>query len=180
MISLSFSWASLYTTSIKVIQQKRNTSDRRFGKWEDSCRAWEKNIRFLVWRKLSNQTTDKVIDAVRDVTGYDEGEPCYHTPGLALKLGHSPKKIGDIILCRVIAAENEEMIKAAERFTKLCSNEWTELTSHTALATLSKSKFNKPSAIPFTRDVQLFHQYLKKKSADAVENPTKQESPMSV
>lgn len=122
---------------------------------------------------------DKVIEAVRDVTGYDKREPSYHTPGLALKLGHSLKKIGDIILCRAIAAENEEMIKAAERFTKLCSNEWTELTSHTALATLSKSKFNKPSTIPFTRDVQLFHQYLEKKSAEAVENLTKQESPQT-
>lgn len=122
---------------------------------------------------------EKVTEAVRDVTGYDEGKPCYRTPGLALKLGHSPKKIGDIILCRAIAAENEEMIKAAERFTKLCSNEWTELTSHTALATLSKSKSNKPSTIPFTRDVQLFHQYLEKKSAEAVENLTKQESPQT-
>lgn len=28
---------------------------------------------------------DKVIEAVRDVTGYDEGKPCYHTSGLALK-----------------------------------------------------------------------------------------------
>lgn len=81
--------------------------------------------------------------------------------------------IGDIILCRAIAAENEEMIKAAERFTKLCSNERTELTSHTALAKLSKWKFNKPSTVPFTRDVRLFHQHLEKKSAWSCWKPDK-------
>jgi len=51
------------------------------------------------------------------------------------KLGHLLNKIGDFILCRAIAA----------------------------LATLNKSKFNQPSTIPFTHDVQLLHQHLEKK-----------------
>ncbi|KAK0151492.1 hypothetical protein N1851_007208 [Merluccius polli] len=117
----------------------------------------------------------RVIEAVKDIAGYDEEKHCYHTPSLALKLGHSLKKIGNIILCRAISAEDEVTIKAAERFTRLCAKEWTELVSHTALATLSKKKFNKPS-IPFTQDVQLLHQYLERKSADAVENLKKHES----
>ncbi|KAF3858950.1 hypothetical protein F7725_021349, partial [Dissostichus mawsoni] len=48
--------------------------------------------------------------------------------------------------------------------------EWNELISHTALATLSKSKFNKPCTIPSAKDVQLLHKYLEKKSATAMEN----------
>ena len=119
----------------------------------------------------------RVIEAVKDVAGYDEEKHCYRTPSLALKLGHSLKKIGDIILCRAISSEDEATIKAAERFTRLCTKEWTELVSHTALATLSKSKFNKTLTIPFTKDVQLLHQYLEKKSVDAVENLKKHESP---
>ncbi|KAM9495718.1 uncharacterized protein Hap1MRO34_020027 isoform 2-T3 [Clarias gariepinus] len=118
----------------------------------------------------------KVIEAVKDVAGYDEKTHLYKTPSLALKLGHSLKKIGDIILCRAIAAENDDMIKAAERFKRLCSSEWAEHISHAALATLSKSKFNKPSTIPFTQDVQLLHQYLEKKSADAFESLKHNES----
>ncbi|XP_030002635.1 uncharacterized protein LOC115428010 [Sphaeramia orbicularis] len=119
---------------------------------------------------------NKVIEAVKDVAGYDEENHKYNTPSLALKLGNSLKKIGDIILCRAIAAEDDGLIEAAERFKILCSREWAELVSHTALATLSKSRFNKPSTIPFTQDVQLLNQYLEKRSADAYNNLTKRES----
>ncbi|CAM4652721.1 unnamed protein product [Leuciscus chuanchicus] len=118
----------------------------------------------------------KVIEAVKDVAGYDEKSHSYKTPSLALKLGHSLNKIGDIILCRAIAAEDDGMTKAAERFKRLCSSEWAEHVSHAALATLNKSKFNKPSTIPFTHDVQLLHQHLEKKSADAFESLKHHES----
>ncbi|XP_067374903.1 uncharacterized protein [Channa argus] len=112
----------------------------------------------------------KVIEAVKDVAGYDEESHTYKTPSLALKLGHSLHKIGDIILSRAIAAEDDGMIKAAERFKRLCSSEWTQLVSHSALSTLSKSKFNKPSTIPFTKDVQLLNKCLEKKLHDAFES----------
>ncbi|XP_030294982.1 uncharacterized protein LOC115594830 isoform X4 [Sparus aurata] len=121
----------------------------------------------------------KIIGAVKTVAGYDEEKHSYSTPSLALKLGHSLKKIGDIILCRAISAEDEILIKAAERFTKLCTKEWAGQVSHTALATLSKSKFNKPSTIPFTEDVQLLHKYLEEKSAGAVENLKEHQSPQA-
>ncbi len=121
----------------------------------------------------------KIIGAVRAVAGYDEEKHSYCTPSLALKVGHSLKKIGDIILCRAIAAEDENLIKAAERFTQLCTKEWAGQVSHTALATLSKSKFNKPSTIPFTEDVQLLHKYLEEKSAGAIENLKDHESPQA-
>ncbi|CAM4568673.1 unnamed protein product [Leuciscus chuanchicus] len=118
----------------------------------------------------------KVVKAVKDVAGYDEKSQSYKTPSLALKLGRSLKKIGDIILCRAIAAEDNGMTKAAERFKRLCSSEWAEHVSHAALDTSSKSKFNKPSTIPFTHDVQLLHQHLEKKSADAFESLKNHES----
>ncbi|XP_077091385.1 uncharacterized protein LOC143742422 isoform X2 [Siphateles boraxobius] len=118
----------------------------------------------------------KVVEAVKDVAGYNEKSQSYKTPSLALKLGRSLKKICDIILCRAIAAEDEGMTKAAKRFKRLCSSEWAEHVSHAALDTSSKSKFNKPSTIPFTHDVQLLHQHLEKKSADAFESLKSHES----
>ncbi|XP_034029013.1 uncharacterized protein LOC117512882 [Thalassophryne amazonica] len=121
----------------------------------------------------------KLVETVKDVAGYDDENNSYKTPSLALKLGHSLRKIGDIILCRAIAAEDDTAIKAAERFNKLCSSEWAGLVSHTALSTLSKSKFNKPSTIPFTKDVQLLHKYLEKKSADALNGLRLHESPQA-
>lgn len=119
----------------------------------------------------------KIIGAVKSVAGYDEEKHTYCTPSLALKLGHSLKKIGDIILCRAISAQDENMIQAAERFTQLCTKEWAGQVTHTALATLSKSKFNKPSTIPFTEDVQLLHRYLEEKSAGAMQDLKVHESP---
>lgn len=79
----------------------------------------------------------KIIGAVKSVAGYDEEKHSYCTAILALKLGHSLKKIGDIILCRAMSAEDESLIKAAERFTQLCTKEWAGQVSHTALATLT-------------------------------------------
>ncbi|XP_076587412.1 uncharacterized protein LOC143321144 isoform X2 [Chaetodon auriga] len=121
----------------------------------------------------------KIVGAVKTVAGYNEERHSYCTPSLALKLGHSLKKVGDIILCRAIAAEDENLIKAADRFTKLCTKEWAGQISHTALATLSKSKFNKACTIPFTEDVQLLHKYLDEKSARAMDNLKEHESPQA-
>lgn len=121
----------------------------------------------------------KIISAVKSVAGYDGQKNSYRAPSLALKLGHSLKKIGDIILCRAISAEDESIIKAAERFTKLCTKEWAGQVSHSALATLSKTKFNKPSTIPFTEDVQLLHKYLEKTMARAVEDLKVNASPQT-
>ncbi|XP_042578512.1 uncharacterized protein LOC109065761 isoform X4 [Cyprinus carpio] len=118
----------------------------------------------------------KVVEAVKDVAGYDEKSHMYKTPSLALKLGHSLNKIGDIILCRAIAVEDDVMTKATEQFKRLCSSEWTGHVSNAALATLNKSKFSKPSTIPFTQDVQLLHQYLEKKSVDVSESLKNHES----
>ncbi|XP_059367604.1 uncharacterized protein LOC132106026 isoform X2 [Carassius carassius] len=118
----------------------------------------------------------KVVEAVQDVAGYDEKSHFYKTPSLPLKLGHLLNKIGDIILCRAIAIEDDVMTKAAEQFKRLCSSEWTGHVSHASLSTLNKSKFSKPSTIPFTQDVQLLHQYLEKKSIDAFESLKNHES----
>ncbi|XP_029974322.1 uncharacterized protein LOC115407893 isoform X2 [Salarias fasciatus] len=119
----------------------------------------------------------KVIAAVKTVAGYDEKKKCYRTQSLALNLGYSLKKIGDILLCRAIAAEDEGMIKLAEQFTQLCTKEWARLVPNKALASLTKSKLDKPSTLPFTEDVQRLHQYLEKKSADAVKSLKENESP---
>lgn len=113
----------------------------------------------------------KVVEAVKEVAGgYDEESHSGKTPRLAPKLGHLLIKIADIIICRAIATEDNALRKATERFKRLCSNEWAEQICRAPRAVLSKSKFNKPSTTSFTRDVQLLHQYLERRSADAFEN----------
>ncbi|CAM4572114.1 unnamed protein product [Leuciscus chuanchicus] len=101
-----------------------------------------------------------VIQAVKRVSGYDAAKHTYHTPSLALKLGHSLNKLCDIIHCRALMAEDDARIKSSQTFKKLYNSKWSELVSHGALTTLHEGHFNKPSTLPFTEDVQRLHQHL--------------------
>ncbi|XDV36910.1 hypothetical protein PO909_006624 [Leuciscus waleckii] len=109
----------------------------------------------------------RVVQAVKKVSGFDEQKHSYQKPSLALKLGHTLKKIADIIHCRALMAEDEELIRHTDIFKKLYTSRWSELVSHSALKTLSDAKYNKPSTLPFTEDVQILHQYLEKSAESA-------------
>lgn len=110
----------------------------------------------------------KVVKAVKEMAGFDEKMQSYDKPSLALKLGHSLKKIGTIVLAGV--GGNEQMMKDTKKFMKLCAEEWSELVPKTAVNSLSGQKVNSPSTIPFTRDVQIFHRYLERTAASAIES----------
>ncbi len=103
----------------------------------------------------------KVVKAVKKVSGFDEETQSYAAPSLALKIWHSLQKIADIIHCRALMTDNEDLMKSTEGFKSLYTSKWCELVSHSALNTLSENKFNKPSTLPFTQDVQLLHNHLK-------------------
>lgn len=112
----------------------------------------------------------RVVQAVKKVSGFDEEKLTYQTPSLALKLGHTLNKICDIVHCRALMAEDEELIKSTSIFKKLYTSKWTELVSHSALNTLSDAKYNKPSTLPFTEDVQMLHRFLEKSAESAFYN----------
>nr|XP_033949329.1 uncharacterized protein LOC117454265 [Pseudochaenichthys georgianus] len=57
-----------------------------------------------------------VICAVKRVSGFKEEKHFCQTPSLALKLGHSLRKICDIIHCRALMAEDSELIKSIQTF----------------------------------------------------------------
>ncbi len=60
-----------------------------------------------------------VIQAVKRVSGFDDGKHSYQTPSLVLKLGRSLNKICDIVHCRALMAEDGEGIKSTQAFKKL-------------------------------------------------------------
>lgn len=103
-----------------------------------------------------------LVQAVKRVSGFDEDSHSYKTPSLALKLGHSLHKISDLICCTALVSGNDELKKSCQAFKTLYLSKWSELVSHTALTTLSDKRFNKPSTLPFTEDVQHLHQHLEK------------------
>ncbi|XP_077424987.1 uncharacterized protein LOC144053930 [Vanacampus margaritifer] len=125
--------------------------------------------------KPSNSQT--VVQAVKQVAGFHEESLSYHTPSLALKLGHTLNKICDIIHCRALMAEDAALVKATETFRKLYTSKWCELISNKALSTLSSAKYNKPTTLPFTEDIQVLHQYLQKTADSAVSNLMEEATP---
>ncbi|XP_069033055.1 uncharacterized protein [Embiotoca jacksoni] len=107
----------------------------------------------------------KVVDTVKNITGFNERKRSYKKPSLALKLGNSLKRLGHIVLCE--ADSDEKLVEDTNAFMKLRAKEWTRLVSQAAVASLSGRKVNSPSTIPFTRDVQAFYRYLEKTSSSA-------------
>ncbi|KAE8277669.1 hypothetical protein D5F01_LYC24330 [Larimichthys crocea] len=105
-----------------------------------------------------------VIEAVKSVAGFDEEKNTYKTPSLALKLGHSLKKIADILECEAQMAEsdNEEFLNNLNRTRGLFDKKWDVCVSSRALQTLKEVKWNTPQLLPFTEDVKNMHMHLEK------------------
>jgi len=101
-----------------------------------------------------------LTSAVKRVSGFDHENNTFKAPSLALKIGHSLRKISDLIMCRVLMEEDQEAIDSIRRFRALHETKWSELVSHSALSNLSEAKYNKSSRLPLAKDVQKLQLYL--------------------
>lgn len=103
-----------------------------------------------------------VIDAVKEVAGFDTEKNAYKTPSLALKLGHGLKKIADILECdaQMKVPVDEQFIDNVRRTRNLLEKKWDVLVSSRALQNLKEAKWNAPQLLPFTDDVKRMHMYL--------------------
>lgn len=128
---------------------------------KDSIRSLEDAIK--------PQNFSKVVEAVRELAGFNVETKSCHTPSLMMKLGNSLRKIGDIKLAKALKEDaDKETMQEVETFIKLCTKEW----GHTA-----SSRVKNAPTIPLIHDVQLFYQYMEKTAASAVESITLYESP---
>ncbi|XP_078026445.1 uncharacterized protein LOC144464173 [Epinephelus lanceolatus] len=108
----------------------------------------------------------RVIEAVKVVAGFSEETGTYTTPSLALKLGHSLKKLANILECEGMMSGDEEAIHNAKVFRQICNTKWNECISSQALRTLTEAKWNRPQLLPFTEDVKKMHQCIDKQRKD--------------
>nr|XP_055049735.1 uncharacterized protein LOC129435570 isoform X2 [Misgurnus anguillicaudatus] len=104
-----------------------------------------------------------VISAVKVVSGFDEEKNSYRIPSLALKLGHSLKKICSIVESNAMMYGDHERAECARDFRKVHQARWNEYISAGAITTLKEAKWNAPQIIPFTQDVKVLHAHLEKK-----------------
>ena len=99
--------------------------------------ARKKNPRIITMQDSMNPVLfSSVIAAVKDVTGFDQSTGQYRIPSLALKLGHSLKHCGKILLTKAIVNGSLGLKQHAEEFMTLCSGEWISEVSSVALQTL--------------------------------------------
>jgi len=103
----------------------------------------------------------KVIAAVRKVTGFNDKTISYTIPSLALKLGHALNSCAENMLSEGLQKTNKLMQRNAETFIRLYEIEWSSQISSSALKTLDTKKMNKIKVLPLARDISKLSNYLK-------------------
>ncbi|XP_050925183.1 uncharacterized protein LOC108898774 [Lates calcarifer] len=117
---------------------------------------------------MKPENFSKVVEAVRELVGFNEETKSCERPSLMWKLGNSLRKIGDIKYARALTEDaDKETIAEAETFMKLCAEEWKPATPLKPKPTIKS-----PSTIPFTQDVQLFYQCMEKTAASGIQSLT--------
>lgn len=101
-----------------------------------------------------------VVKAVKHLAGYSTETHTYKCPSLALKIGYSLTKISQLAESRANVQGNYNAAKDARAFRKVYDARWNELVSSASHRTLQEAKWNVPQLLPFTKDVQILHQFL--------------------
>ncbi|KAJ8023168.1 N-lysine methyltransferase KMT5A-B [Holothuria leucospilota] len=102
-----------------------------------------------------------VVAAVRKLSGFDDDKHNYTKPSLALKLGHTLKKVAMMLVSEALIEGSTDKERLARDFHTLLKENWeTEVSSH-ALRTLYQGKRNNPKLIPLTSDVIMLTRYLR-------------------
>lgn len=102
----------------------------------------------------------ETVKAVKFTCGYENESNRFLIPSLANKLGNSLVKISKLLKAKGLISNNEKLVKDASNFEAVHQEKWHELISAAALRNIREAKWNKPSVMPFTKDVQKLHAHL--------------------
>ncbi|XP_034082761.1 uncharacterized protein LOC117553090 isoform X2 [Gymnodraco acuticeps] len=102
----------------------------------------------------------EMVRAVQVTCGYDSGTGTFQIPSLANKLGNAMVKVSKLLKAHGLIANDHELVRNATEFQQVHSEKWNEMISSTALRNIAESKWNVPTLMPFTEDVQKWHQFL--------------------
>jgi hypothetical protein len=102
-----------------------------------------------------------VIEAAREVSGFNKVTNTYSTPSLALKIGHRLKKCCLILKAEALQQEDQVKLEAANGFYSLLEIDWKHHVSSNALRSLNENRKNKVNLLPLTEDVKCFSDFLR-------------------
>lgn len=109
---------------------------------------------------INPQKFMETVKAVKFTCGHESESNRFLIPSLANKLGHSLVKISRLLKAKGLISNNEKLVKDATNFEAVHKEKWHELISAAALRNIKEAKWNMPSVMPFTKDVQKLHVYL--------------------
>lgn len=107
-----------------------------------------------------------VIIAVRDMCGFSDQSHVYSTPSLALKVGHTLKKVATVLKGQGLENGDDSLYRRASAFHDLVEMRWTEEVSSHALRTLYSRKRNNAQILPLTADITCLANYTKKVASE--------------
>lgn len=96
---------------------------------------------------------DAVVDATRAICNMIPGQKVKSIPSLALKVGHSMKKLSAIVMNDCIRVRDDSNRKNCKMYQQLHITEWSRRISKYALDALVEKK--KLKALPLTADLQV-------------------------
>ncbi len=102
----------------------------------------------------------ETVKAVKSTCGYDSETNKFLIPSLANKLGNTLAKASKLLKAQGLISNDEELVKNASEFQDVHQEKWNEMISATALRNIREAKWNVPTLMPFTKDVQKMHAHL--------------------
>lgn len=102
-----------------------------------------------------------VVEAARNVAGFDSEKNSLKVPSLALKLGATLKKCANLVMSEALQRYEDKAYRKAKSFAKLISLRWTLEVNNTAHRTLTESRKNVVKVLPLSQDVKKLSEYLK-------------------
>lgn len=102
-----------------------------------------------------------VVDAAKQLSGYNEKENTYIHPSVAMKIGHSILQCADILESQIIIEDsNPDKLQKVKHFYQIFQKEWKFSVSSNASQDLNKKKFNKSVTLPDAKDITILHAYI--------------------
>ncbi|KAL7371152.1 hypothetical protein ABVT39_020595 [Epinephelus coioides] len=102
----------------------------------------------------------ETIKAVKFTCVYDSETNKFLIPSLANKLGNTLAKASKLLKAQGLISNDKELVKNASEFQDVHQEKWNEMISATALRNIREAKWNVPTLMPFTEDVQKMHAHL--------------------
>jgi len=133
---------------------------RQLSNFLKIIRSLEPNIKQLE-DCLIPKYYNTIVEAAKQLSGYQEQKNTYAHPSNALKIGHSLLQCSDILESQfIIKGVPEQELQNLKNFKLVFQKDWKFSISSNACQDISKKKFNKSFALPDAKDITLLHKYL--------------------